>query len=161
MARYCTECGSALELRDAFGKQRQVCPNCGHVHFEDPKVAVGVVVEMDGGIVLGRRNHEPKMGCWSFPSGFVDAGEVLEEAAAREVEEETGLKVSIDGLLGAFSDAGERTIFIAFAGHATGGRLQCGDECIEVRAFAPDALPDMAFPHDGAIIEAWTRGRSA
>lgn len=160
MARYCTECGSALEEREAFGKTRLVCPNCGHVHFDDPKVAVGVVVELDGEIVLCRRNHEPKLGCWSFPSGFVDAGEVLEEAAAREVEEETGLKVSIDRLLGAFSDAGNRTVFVCYAGRTVGGRLECGDECFEVRTFPPGGLPQLAFPHDGAIMEAWAKGRA-
>jgi len=159
MARFCVECGSPLESREAFGKVRQACASCGHVHFDDPKVAVGVVVEMEGGIVLGRRNHEPHLGSWSFPSGFVDVGEVLEEAAAREVEEETGVKVTIDRLLGVFSDAGNRTVFIAYAGHAFGGRLECGDECFEVGLFPPDALPEMAFPHDGAIMDVWAKGR--
>jgi ADP-ribose pyrophosphatase YjhB (NUDIX family) len=158
MAEFCVDCGSRLEPREAFGRTRPVCPDCGHVHFDDPKVAVGVVVERDGGIVLGRRNHEPKLGCWSFPSGFVDAGEVLEDAAVREVEEETGVEIAIDRLLGAFSEAGSPTIFIAYAGHSIGGDLEAGDECFEVRVFDPDALPDLAFPHDGAIIEAWRGG---
>jgi ADP-ribose pyrophosphatase YjhB (NUDIX family) len=159
MAGFCVECGSALESREAFGRVRLVCVTCGHVHFDDPKVGVGVVVEMDGGIVLGRRNHEPNLGRWSFPSGFVDAGEVIEEAAAREVEEETGVKVTIDRLLGVFSEAGNRTVFIAYAGHAIGGQLECGDECFEVGVFLPDAMPEMAFPHDGAIMEAWAKGQ--
>jgi 8-oxo-dGTP diphosphatase len=159
MARFCSECGARLQARKAFGKVRDVCPNCGHVHFDDPKLATGVVVELDGRIVLGRRNHEPRLGYWSFPSGFVDAGEVVEEAAAREVEEETGLKVRIERLLGVFSDAGNRTVFIAYAGRAIGGRLECGDECFEVKAFAPDELPEMGFPHDPAIVAAWAEGR--
>jgi ADP-ribose pyrophosphatase YjhB (NUDIX family) len=159
MARFCTECGSALERIHAFGKVRQVCPDCGHVHFDDPKVGVGMVIEMDGGIVLVRRNHEPHIGRWSFPSGFVDAGEVMEEAAAREVEEETGLKVNVERLLGVYSDAGNRTVFVAYAGRAIGGTMECGDECFEVRVFPPAQLPDLAFPHDGAILEAWAKGR--
>ncbi|HXH22617.1 MAG TPA: NUDIX hydrolase [Dehalococcoidia bacterium] len=159
-ASYCINCGARLETREAFGKQRLVCPDCGHVHFDDPKVAVGVVVEMDGGILLARRNHEPQIGRWSFPSGFVDAGEVLEEAAAREVQEETGVEVTIDRLLGVYSARGERTIFVAYAGHASGGRLECGDECLEVAVFPPDALPELAFPHDAAILDAWARGRA-
>jgi ADP-ribose pyrophosphatase YjhB (NUDIX family) len=121
---------------------------------------VGVVVEMDGGIVLGKRNHDPKMGCWSFPSGFVDAGEVVEEAAARECQEETGLEVSIDKLLGVYSTQGERVIFLAFAGTAIGGQLEAGEECIEVGVFPPDALPDLAFPNDAAILAAWSAHRA-
>jgi 8-oxo-dGTP diphosphatase len=155
MASYCPECGTALEQRLAFGKQRGVCPACGHTHFDDPKVAVGVVVEMDGGILLGKRNHDPMMGHWSFPSGFVDAGEVPEDAAVREVEEETGVQVQLDRLLGVYSNTGQRVIFIAYAGHAVGGRLEAGEECIEVATFSPDALPPLAFPNDGAILEAW------
>jgi ADP-ribose pyrophosphatase YjhB (NUDIX family) len=160
MAKFCPECGDRLDIREAFGKLRSVCPSCGRVHFEDPKVAVGVVVEMDGGIVLGKRNHDPKMGCWSFPSGFVDAGEVVEAAAARECLEETGLEVSIDKLLGVYSSEGERVIFVAFAGSVIGGHLEAGEECIEVGTFAPDALPELAFPNDEAIMSAWTAHRA-
>ena len=159
MPGYCIECGGQLEPRQAFGRERLVCLSCGHVHFEDPKVATGVVVELDGMIVLGRRNHEPMLGAWSFPSGYVDAGEVLEEAAAREVEEETGLLVRIERLLGVYATRGERTIFIAYAGKVVGGELTAGEECIEVGAFDPDALPDLAFPHDDAVLQAWRAGR--
>jgi ADP-ribose pyrophosphatase YjhB (NUDIX family) len=159
MAGFCRECGSVLEERLAFGKTRGVCPSCGYTHFEDPKVAVGVVVELDGGILLGKRNHEPKFGCWSFPSGFVDAGEVPEEAAVREVEEETGIEVRLDRLLGVYANRGERVIFIAYAGHAIGGALEAGEECTEVACFPADALPELAFPNDGAILAAWRSGR--
>jgi len=158
MVSFCGECGARLEEREAFGRPRPVCPSCATVHFENPKVAVGVVVSHLGGIVLGKRNHEPQLGAWSFPSGFVDMGEMLEQAAARECMEETGLAVRIDRLLGAYSAPGERVIFIAFAGTAIGGKLEAGDECQEVGIFPPDALPDMAFPHDGAILDAWKQG---
>ena len=158
---FCSQCGARLEERFAFGRTRAVCPGCGAVHFDDPKVAVGVVVELEGKIVLGRRAHEPKLGLWSFPSGFVDAGEIVESAAAREAEEETGLRVRIDRLLGVYSTAGERTVFIAYAGARIGGELSAGDECFEVAAFAPDALPELAFPHDRAIVAAWATSREA
>jgi ADP-ribose pyrophosphatase YjhB (NUDIX family) len=146
-------------MREAFGKLRQACSLCKTVAFEDPKVAVGVVVEMDGGIVLGKRAHEPMLGAWSFPSGFVDAGEVLEDAAVREVEEETGLKVQLERLLGVYSRAGERVVFIAYAGRPVGGTLAAGEECFEVKTFPPDALPELAFPNDTAILDAWRSGQ--
>ncbi len=158
-ARFCPECGATLRRRVAFGHRRKVCPECGYVHFDDPKVAVGVVVEMAGRIVLARRGHEPNYGLWSFPSGYVDAGEVLEDAARREVAEETGLRVRIDRLLGVYSRAGEQTIFVAYAGEAVGGELAVGEECLEVATFTPGELPELAFPHDEAIIAAWADGR--
>jgi 8-oxo-dGTP diphosphatase len=155
MAVFCTDCGARMEQRPAFGQTRDVCPDCGHVHFVDPKVAVGVVVAIDGRIVLGKRAHEPNLGRWSFPSGFVDVGEVLEDAAVREVEEETGLKVQIDRLLGVYSTAGERTVFVAYAGSVVGGEMVAGEECFEVAAFEPGDMPELAFPHDDTILAAW------
>jgi len=155
LARFCLQCGTPLRRRLAFGQRRLVCPNCGYVHFSDPKVAVGVLAQRRGRLLLVRRNHEPHPGEWSFPSGYVDAGEVLEEAAVRETKEETGLDVRIEALLGAWSTRGERVIFIAYAARVTGGRIQVGAECQEVRFFRPDALPPLAFPHDQAIVGAW------
>ena len=93
---FCSRCGQALQLLEAFGRARPTCENCGFVHFDDPKVATGIVVASDDKILLALRNHEPALGRWSFPGGFVDRGEKVEDAARREVEEETGLIVEID-----------------------------------------------------------------
>lgn len=153
--RYCPRCATALRRRVAFGRRRQVCPGCGYVHFNEPKVAVGVLATRRGRLLLVRRNHEPHLGEWSFPSGYVDAGEVLEDAAVRETKEETGLDVRIERLLGAWSSRGEPVVFIAYSARVVGGRIEVGPECMEVRFFAPDALPPLAFPHDEAIVRAW------
>jgi len=158
-ARFCPQCGAALRRRLAFGRRRPVCPQCGHVHFDDPKVAVGVLAERRGRLLLVRRNHEPHLGEWSFPSGYVDAGEALEEAAVRETKEETGLDVRLGELVGAYSTAGERVIFLAYAGRVSGGRIEVGGECQEVRFFDPDRLPPLAFAHDQAVLAAWRASR--
>ena len=157
-ARFCPQCSAPLRRRLAFGRRRQICPECGYIHFNDPKVAVGVVAQRRGRLLLVRRDHEPRLGEWSFPSGYVDAGEVLEEAAVRETKEETGLDVRIQRLLGAYSSAGERVIFIAYAARVTGGRIEVGAECQDVRLFPPDSLPPLAFSHDAAILRAWRLG---
>jgi len=155
--RFCIECGAALEQREAFGRPRPVCPACGHVHFEDPKVGVGVVATRSGAILLTRRNHEPRMGMWSFPAGFVDAYENVVEAAAREAWEETGVRVRVGPLLGVFQEPGSRVVFIAFAAEAGEEPPVCGDECLDVRYFAPEALPPLAFQTDAAVLDAWRR----
>ncbi len=154
---FCVECGARLEEREAFGRPRPVCPACGHVHFDDPKVGVGVVAARGGQILLTRRNHEPKLGEWSFPAGFVDAGENVVEAAAREALEETGVRVEVGPLLGVFQEQGSKVVFLAFAAPAADDEPVCGDECLDVRYFAPDELPPLAFGTDGAILNAWKR----
>ena len=155
--RHCPRCGAAFEGGAASPRR---CAACGETTYLDPKVATGVVVEHGDGILLVRRNHEPMMGRWAFPSGYVDAGEVVEEAAVREVREETGVEVALDALLGVWSQRGERVIFIAYAGHSVGGAPAAGPEAFEVATFAPDALPALAFPHDDEVIAAWERWRS-
>src|SRR5579885_3502749 len=143
--RFCIACGAALEQHEAFGRLRPVCSRCGRVHFDDPKVGVGVVATRDGAILLTRRNHEPRMGEWSFPAGFVDAYENVAEAAARE----------------ACQEPGSRVVFIAFAAEAGEETPICGDECLEVRYFPPEALPPLAFDTDGAVLAAWREHMAA
>ncbi len=155
---FCPLCAGPLDPDGGPGG-RPTCAACDYVQYADPKVAAGVVVELDGSILLVRRNHDPMYGRWSFPSGYVDAGEVVEEAAVREVLEETAVEVRIDRLLGVYSGPESTVIFIAFAGTAIGGEPRPGDEAMAVGLFEPDALPELAFPHDGAILEAWRRGR--
>jgi len=154
-ARFCPRCGAALP-------EDGRCLQDGYRWFPDPKVAVGVVLADEAGrLLLVRRNHEPAYGRWAFPSGFVDAGEVLEEAALREVREEAGVDAVLDRLLGAWSSPNSAVVFIAYAGRVTGGVAMPGDEAFEVGWFALDALPDLAFDHDADVIEAWHSGTGA
>lgn len=151
---FCPVCGGPLDMTRGPGG-RPECPACGFVQYANPKVAAGVVAERDGRILLIRRNHEPMLGRWSFPSGFVDAGEVVEEAAAREAFEEAGVRVRIDDLLGVYSTAGNPVVFVAYAGTVIDGDPVAGDEAYEASLFALDALPELAFPHDPTILAAW------
>ena len=105
-----------------------------------------------------RRDLYPHRGEWSFPSGFVDAGETLEQAAVREAKEETGLDLRILRLLGAYSSSGEPVVFIAYAARVISGRIAVGAEGQDVRYFPLDALPPRAFAHDPAIPQAWRNG---
>jgi ADP-ribose pyrophosphatase YjhB (NUDIX family) len=73
------------------------------VVYYDPKVAATCIVERQGKVLMIRRGIQPGMGLWSIPGGYVDRGEVVEEAAAREVTEETGLEVEVERLVGLFS----------------------------------------------------------
>ena len=65
-----------------------------------PRVGVGAIVLHEGRVLLVKRGHAPGLGLWSVPGGLVDLGETTVEAARREVEEESGLKVRIAGLVG-------------------------------------------------------------
>lgn len=156
-AHFCQRCGAALEPREVFGQLRPACPACGFVHYDDPKVAVGVVASRRGKILLTRRNHEPRLGGWSFPSGFVDAREDVRVAAVREAREETGIEVTLGELLGVYQESGSRVIYLAFSARAGEGKPVADAESIEVRFFPHESLPVLAFPHDQQILDAWSR----
>ncbi len=124
-----------------------------------PIPTVDVIIRAAGGIVLVRRAHPP-LG-WALPGGFVDAGETLEEAAAREALEETGLAVRLVRQLHTYSDPRRdprrhtiSTVFVADADGAPRG----GDDAAEARVFAPDALPPLVFDH-AEIIADYLAGR--
>lgn len=154
--QYCPLCATALQLRQEHGHKRPACPNCHFIHFADPKLAVGVLVSDETGRLLyTRRAHQPAMGRWAFPSGFVDRGEEIRAAARRELREETGLDVELDGMLGVYSREGDPVVFVVFAGHPRGGELQASSEALEVCFFALDELPPPAFPFDKQILAAW------
>jgi ADP-ribose pyrophosphatase YjhB (NUDIX family) len=126
------------------------------VVYLDPKLAAAVVIARDGRILLGRRGpgtREP--GKWSFPAGFVERGERVEDAAAREAREETGLDITVGPLLGLFSETGDAVVLAVYLAEAGDGAERAGDDLTELGWFAPDALPELAFPHDTRIVTLW------
>ena len=158
--RFCHRCGGWLALTTVHDKVRPTCPSCGHVVFLDPKLAVIVLVSMDDGLVLVKRDIEPALGRWSFPAGYVDRGETVEEAAVREVREETGLEVGLSGLVGLYSDRDSPVVMAVYSAEVVGGELIAGPETRGARVYPPDALPDMPFQHDEQIMIDWQATRS-
>jgi 8-oxo-dGTP diphosphatase len=126
-------------------------------------VACDIIIQLDGDprrIVLVRRRNPPHG--WALPGGFVDVGETLESAAAREALEETGLAVEIDRQFHAYSEPGRdprgHTVAMVFIGRAR-GRPQGGDDAAEARAFRPEEFPgDIVFDHR-EILEDYLTGR--
>ncbi len=114
-----------------------------------PRLTVDVIVETIGGIVLVRRRHPPRG--WALPGGFVDWGETLESAAAREALEETGLALIDLRQFHAYSDPARdprgHTVTMVFTARSV-GEPRGGDDAAEARAFPPEALPaDIVFDH--------------
>ena len=153
--RFCPSCAATLVTKDVFGHQRPVCPECSRVIFYDPKVAVICIVPRNGKVLMIRRSTDLGYGLWGLPGGYVDRGEVVEVAAAREVWEETGLEVAVGGLLGLFSESGNPVIVAAYIGRETGGTLAAGPEALEVEFFDVDNLPELAFPRDREVLVRW------
>jgi len=154
--QFCVQCGTAVTTREMFGRLRPVCPACGWIHFADPKVAVAVVVIQDGRVLLTRRINEPHQGDWSLPAGFMDAGETIPEAGARECREETGLNVNVTALLDVFSGKEHvhgADIVLIYRGEIMGGTLRAGDDADRAEFFPLDSLPPLAFDTTARILQ--------
>ena len=156
--KFCPSCATALENKYVFGHERPVCPNCGRVIFYDPKVAVVCIVPRDGKVLMIRRATDLGYGLWGLPGGYVDRGEVVERAAAREVWEETGLRVEPGELIGLYSVSDDPVMVAVYASKETGGELAAGPEALEVGFFEIDALPELAFPRDRDVLAKWRNG---
>lgn len=142
--RFCPRCTHEVEV--AFPRSIS-CPHCGYGAYFNPKpVACTIPRTATGDIVLLRRGFAPGKDLWTFPGGFVDLGESVEDAARRETIEELELDVELGGLVGVYSRADDRIVLVVFAALAL-GEPQRTPEATEVRAFAPDAVPwdELAF----------------
>ncbi len=161
MVRYCAQCGHELGEREVGGTVRPACPACGAVVYEDPKLAVAVLIEREGRVLMGRRSrHSASPGKWSYPAGYVDRGERVEDAAVREVREETGLQVRLDALLGLYSATGETVVLAVYVGTPVGGILGAADDLTELAFFQFDTPPESAFAHDPQILADWLAWRA-
>ena len=156
--KYCPMCATPLVEQDVYHGLRLTCPDCGFINFLEPKVVAVIVIEDEDKILLGKRNIDPGMGRWSFVSGYVERGEKLEEAAIREVKEETNLDVRLERLIGIYSERDNPHIVIAFAASITNNNtneiVAQPDEVSELAFFALDRIPTLAFPTDTTILQA-------
>ena len=156
---YCPHCRTELKDESVFGRTRRVCPECGFVHFKDPKVGAGVLADRDGRVVLVRRAVVPALGSWCLPSGFVEYDEAPEQAAIREFLEETGLEVRLTDLLDVRqykNDARGPGVVVLYRGQVVGGVPRPGDDASEVGFFGPEDLPeDIAFATHRRVLARW------
>ncbi len=124
---------------------------------ETPKLMVDVVIPADEGVVLIRRGTDPFEGRWALPGGFVELGETVEEAAAREAAEETGLAVELARMVGVYSDPGRdprgHNVSVAFLARVLGGDLSAASDAAEVAALDPDSV-ELAFDHRRIVMDA-------
>ena len=142
--RFCPRCGATPRID--FPRSLH-CDSCGYAAFYNPKPVAGAIPrDADGRVWLLRRGFDPAAGLWTFPGGFVDLGESVEDAARREAKEELEIDIELHGLVGVYSRAEDRVMLVVFAATAH-GEPRPTPEAPEIRAFAPDEVPwgDLAF----------------
>jgi 8-oxo-dGTP diphosphatase len=155
--QFCVLCAAPMSTRDVHGTPRRVCDGCGHVHYTDPKVAVGVAVFRAGRLLLVRRVMAPGRGKWSLPGGYLDAGEDPRGAAAREALEEAGVHVTVGPVVDVFANPPDDggAVFVLFSATWLRGEPVAGDDADDAAFFGRDELPPLAFASTEAVVARW------
>lgn len=136
------------EVPDGDDRLRLVCPDCGFINYENPKIIVGAVVTWEEQILLCRRAIEPRHGYWTIPAGYMELNETAAEGAAREAEEEACAKIEIDALLGVYNIPRISQVQLIYRARLRKPEFAAGIESLEVALFDWDDIPwdDIAFP---------------
>jgi 8-oxo-dGTP diphosphatase len=154
---YCTICGKILKIDVFDGKERQVCSQCREVFYENPLPAATVILpNRNREVLLVKRAKEPFKDMWCFPIGFAEVGESIEDAALRELKEETGVDGQITQLIGVSSHKNPLygdLLIVSFEAEKIGGEEIPGDDASDCRYFPIMSLPRLAFDSQVKAIE--------
>lgn len=155
--KFCSQCGSdklRFDVPEGDTRPRYLCPACGHIHYQNPRIVVGSVPVRHGRVLLCRRAIAPRIGYWTLPAGYMENGETLQEGAARETWEEACATVHIGDLYTVFNLPHIYQVYMFFLGELANDEYGVGDESSEVRLFGLDEIPwdELAFPTIGRTL---------
>lgn len=148
--KFCNQCGHPVVMRMPEGdnRERHICDNCHTIHYQNPRIIAGVLPVYGEQVLLCRRAIQPRHGYWTLPAGFMENGETVEEAAAREAFEEALAEVSHRQLYTVISLPHIHQVYMLFLSDLYEGRFGVGEESLECRLFHEDEIPwnELAFP---------------
>lgn len=139
----CAQCGSSIERRTPPGdsRDRAVCPACGAIHYENPKLVVGCIPLWEDKILLCRRAIEPRYGCWTLPAGFMENGEATSDGATRETLEEAGARVDDLRPFALLDVPYVHQVHLFFIARLRDTNFAAGDESLETRLYTEAEIP--------------------
>ena len=141
--KFCTLCGGEVDqqIPEGDNRLRHVCKDCGHIHYQNPRVIVGCIPTWQGKILLCRRNIEPQLGLWTVPAGFLELDETMAEGAARETYEESLAEVEITHLHGLYDIPHIGQIYALYAAEMKNPKFGVTSESSEVALFDVEDIP--------------------
>lgn len=146
---FCSQCASPLtQLTPPDDNRiRDVCNQCGAVHYQNPRNVVGVLPIWGEKVLLCRRAIEPRHNKWTLPAGFMELGETTAQGAIRETQEEAGAEIELGSLYTVVDVPHANQVHFFYLAKVLSPELNPGPESLEADFFALDAIPwdEMAF----------------
>jgi ADP-ribose pyrophosphatase YjhB (NUDIX family) len=141
--KFCSNCGSPVTQRVPAGDNlpRYVCDACNTIHYQNPRLVVGCIVEHGGRILLCRRGIEPRHGYWTVPAGYMENGETTYQGAARETLEEANARVEIGPLYALYNIPHISQVYVLFRAQLLDTNISAGPETLEVRLVTESEIP--------------------
>ena len=139
------------QIPEGDDRERLVCPDCGFVNYENPKIVVGSVALWGPRILLARRSIHPRRGYWTLPAGYLEQHEGADEGALREAWEEARARIEIDQLLAVYSIPRISQVQLIYRARLLSPDVSPGEESLEVALFEWAEIPwdELAFPSVG------------
>ena len=146
---FCSRCSAQTNLivPPNDNRLRQVCSQCGEIHYENPKLVVGTVAFYNEKILLCRRAIEPRRGKWTLPAGFMELNETTQEGALRETLEEAGATVRPLKLMAVYDVVTANQVHLFYLAEMISENLDPGEESLDAQLFREEDIPwsDIAF----------------
>ena len=132
-------------------RARLICPDCGYVQYDNPKIVVGAICHWEDRILLCRRAIAPRSDFWVLPAGYLEINETTEMGAIREAKEEAGADTEILSLLALYNIRHLSQVQFIYRARLRSPALNPGRESKEARLFRWAEIPwnDLAFPSVG------------
>lgn len=154
---YCTQCANSLVriIPPDDNRVREVCLQCGSVHYQNPRNVVGVVPIWGDKILLCKRAIEPRYNTWTLPAGFMELKESTAEGAMREADEEAGVELELGQLFTLIDVPVAGQVHVYYLAKVLSPELNPGPESLEARFFTPDEIPwdNLSFRTVSTTIE--------
>lgn len=163
--KFCSNCAAPVLRRVPPGDSlpRFVCDECGEIHYQNPRLVVGCIPELEGRLLLCRRAIEPRYGYWTLPAGFMENGETVGQGALRETLEEAGARVELGAAFSMISVPRVNQVHVFFLARVVDGEFKPGAETLDLRLYEESEIPwqEIAFRTVGITLRRWFADRSA
>jgi len=139
---------SVRGVPEGDNRERLMCPDCGYILYDNPKVVVGSVARWQDRILLCKRAINPRIGYWTLPAGYLELNETTSEGALREAREEASARIELDGLLAVYNIPRLSQVQLIYRARLLSPEVSAGHETEAVGLFAWEEIPwpELAFP---------------